>query len=195
MDETLSKYDQSLQALEEQRESLELVMQRMGAEWEERYAFYIYMISDHQLIYYIYIYICSGAGIGWMGDILFDSNATKSTVSKSTPPPLLQMIQSTTPIAEPSPDYLQALLNVNDALVAQSLIVSSTDNLLSNNDTHDDPATITPSALIASPLTETDVVSHGTAANLISQNILRTQQQDSLPSQFCSTLITPPEEL
>lgn len=38
MDEVLSKYDESLQALEKQRESLELVIQRMGAEWEERYA-------------------------------------------------------------------------------------------------------------------------------------------------------------
>jgi hypothetical protein len=43
MDEILSKYDESLQALEEQRESLELVIQKMGAEWEERYAFYMYM--------------------------------------------------------------------------------------------------------------------------------------------------------
>lgn len=38
MDDSLSKYDESLQALEKQRESLELVMKRMGAEWEERYA-------------------------------------------------------------------------------------------------------------------------------------------------------------
>jgi hypothetical protein len=37
MDDTLSRYDESLEALERQRESLELVMQRMGEEWEERY--------------------------------------------------------------------------------------------------------------------------------------------------------------
>lgn len=29
-------YDQSLEALEKQRKELELVMQRMGKEWEER---------------------------------------------------------------------------------------------------------------------------------------------------------------
>jgi hypothetical protein len=36
MDDTLLKYDESLEELEKQRENLELVMKKMGAEWEER---------------------------------------------------------------------------------------------------------------------------------------------------------------
>lgn len=36
MDDTLLKYDQSLEALEKQRENLELVMKKMGTEWEVR---------------------------------------------------------------------------------------------------------------------------------------------------------------
>lgn len=36
MEKSLMDYDQSLEALEKQREELELVMQRMGKEWEER---------------------------------------------------------------------------------------------------------------------------------------------------------------
>lgn len=36
MDDTLLEYEASLEALERQRESLELVMKKMGAEWEER---------------------------------------------------------------------------------------------------------------------------------------------------------------
>jgi len=50
MDDALSSYDESLQALEKQRESLELVMKRMGAEWEERYGFnltiYLYIVTQ-----------------------------------------------------------------------------------------------------------------------------------------------------
>lgn len=36
MEKSLMDYDQSLEALEKQRKELELVMQRMGKEWEER---------------------------------------------------------------------------------------------------------------------------------------------------------------
>ncbi|KAL1928815.1 hypothetical protein VTP01DRAFT_2601 [Rhizomucor pusillus] len=43
MEKSLSDYDESLEALERQREELELVMQKMGQEWE-----------------------ISGAGIGWL---------------------------------------------------------------------------------------------------------------------------------
>ncbi|KAG1050070.1 hypothetical protein G6F46_011436 [Rhizopus delemar] len=43
MDDAIEEYTEALEALEKQRESLELVMLKMGEEWEE-----------------------SGAGIGWM---------------------------------------------------------------------------------------------------------------------------------
>ncbi|KAL7323792.1 hypothetical protein PS15p_210396 [Mucor circinelloides] len=122
MDDALSSYDESLQALEKQRESLELVMKRMGAEWEE-----------------------SGAGIGWLGDIMSNVsasdqqdgmvNAAPSSASSYSAPhssssmllknqslPLFHMMQTN---AGPSHDYLQTLLNVNDELLAQSLASSA----------------------------------------------------------------------
>lgn len=37
MEKSISDYDQSLVELEKQREQLELVMKKMGQEWEERY--------------------------------------------------------------------------------------------------------------------------------------------------------------
>ena len=36
MEKTLIDYDKNLQELERQREQLEIVMQKMGQEWEER---------------------------------------------------------------------------------------------------------------------------------------------------------------
>ncbi|KAG2209216.1 uncharacterized protein EV154DRAFT_550033 [Mucor mucedo] len=102
MDDTLLKYDQSLEALEKQRENLELVMKKMGAEWEE-----------------------SGAGVGWMGDIMY-SNSSTTSMGKSPPPPLL-LPSITSSSSEPSHDYLQTLLNVNDQLLAESLACSSID--------------------------------------------------------------------
>lgn len=36
MDKTLIDYDKNLEELERQREQLEIVMQMMGQEWEER---------------------------------------------------------------------------------------------------------------------------------------------------------------
>ncbi|KAI7878197.1 hypothetical protein K492DRAFT_149781 [Lichtheimia hyalospora FSU 10163] len=58
MEKTLMDYDQSLEALEKQREELELVMQRMGKEWEE-----------------------SGAGIGWLGALNLPSSRESSSTS------------------------------------------------------------------------------------------------------------------
>ncbi|KAG2229012.1 hypothetical protein INT48_003295 [Thamnidium elegans] len=85
MDDTLLKYDESLEALEKQRENLELVMKKMGAEWEE-----------------------SGAGIGWMGDSLYNNTTNKNM----PPPPLMSLMHSVTSSSnEPSHDYLQTLLN------------------------------------------------------------------------------------
>jgi hypothetical protein len=36
MEKSLLEYDKNLEDLERQREKLEIVMQRMGQEWEER---------------------------------------------------------------------------------------------------------------------------------------------------------------
>jgi hypothetical protein len=36
MDESLLQYDESLEALEKQRKNLQIVVQKMGEEWEER---------------------------------------------------------------------------------------------------------------------------------------------------------------
>ncbi|KAI9272733.1 hypothetical protein BDA99DRAFT_499070 [Phascolomyces articulosus] len=82
MEKSLSDYDQSLEALEKQRKELELVMKKMGQEWE-----------------------ASGAGIGWL-------DADKRRVVQ-------QQQQSNN--SGPSPEYLRSLLNVNEALLAQSL--------------------------------------------------------------------------
>ncbi|KAI8137373.1 hypothetical protein BJV82DRAFT_490845, partial [Fennellomyces sp. T-0311] len=59
MEKSLLDYDQSLEALEKQREELELVMQKMGQEWE-----------------------ASGAGIGW----LEASSSTDDTRKQSSGP-------------------------------------------------------------------------------------------------------------
>lgn len=218
MDDTLSKYDESLQALEKQRESLELVMKRMGAEWEE-----------------------SGAGIGWLGDIMSNAsssdqqddlvNVSSSTSSYSAPHsssssslkkqslPLFHMMQTN---AGPSHDYLQTLLNVNDELLAQSLASSAsieedTDPGVSNNhsNTREYSITINPplsssninafavqqqqQQLISPPLTGQD---YQVAENM--HSLLYSQQQaDALesvlppsaqPSQLITPPITPPEE-
>ncbi|KAI7902631.1 uncharacterized protein BX663DRAFT_435135 [Cokeromyces recurvatus] len=93
MDKTLSDYDKNLEELERQREKLEIVMQMMGQEWEE-----------------------SGPGIGWLGQL--DLPTTTSEILTLTHEPLFANILSQT---GPSPEYLQSLLNVNEALLAQSL--------------------------------------------------------------------------
>ncbi|KAI8087700.1 uncharacterized protein B0P05DRAFT_635414 [Gilbertella persicaria] len=158
MDKTLIEYDKNLQDLERQREQLELVMQKMGQEWEE-----------------------SGAGIGWLGSLdlptvdsvssdttntpsttvtetslseltnetvldatispsIPDTTSSKDDISHCNSPksdlltlshqPLFTNILSQT--TGPSPEYLQSLLNVNEALLAQSL---------ANNTTHQSPST------------------------------------------------------
>lgn len=58
-----------------------------------------------------------------MGDILYSNSSTTNT---KTPLPLL--LHSVTCSSEPSHDYLQTLLNVNDKLLAESLAFSSNDN-------------------------------------------------------------------
>ncbi|CAO0792003.1 unnamed protein product [Mucor circinelloides] len=222
MDDALSSYDESLQALEKQRESLELVMKRMGAEWEE-----------------------SGAGIGWLGDIMSnvsdsdqqDSmvNAAPSSASSYSAPhssssillknqslPLFHMMQTN---AGPSHDYLQTLLNVNDELLAQSLASSAnmegeidpdSSNTLSNTREYNITISTPPSSsninntnafvvqqqlqLISPPLAEHD---HQDAENIHSLLYSQQLQQDPLkpaipPStqqpQLITPPITPPEE-
>ncbi|KAI7887454.1 hypothetical protein K492DRAFT_1238 [Lichtheimia hyalospora FSU 10163] len=116
MEKSLSDYDQSLEELERQREELELVMKKMGQEWEE-----------------------SGAGIAWLGSVDLTNKALESTdlVKEGQPeqPPQEQQqfehLRDTlpTPVVEPSetmlmeahPDKLQSLLTTNEALLAQSM--------------------------------------------------------------------------
>ncbi|OAD76945.1 hypothetical protein PHYBLDRAFT_180249 [Phycomyces blakesleeanus NRRL 1555(-)] len=153
MERSLMDYDNSLEELERQREQLEIVMKRMGEEWEE-----------------------SGAGIGWLGSLpsgpelpglgqeqgLSSSPqsslvaAVKAAVSATSPTTtiitektgLAETLDNPTPILPtfedgvfslalapsplfsnilsqdtgPTPEYLQTLLNVNDALLAQSCL-------------------------------------------------------------------------
>ncbi|CAO3685348.1 unnamed protein product [Rhizopus stolonifer] len=101
------KYAEKLEALEKQRESLELVMLKMGEEWEE-----------------------SGAGIGWMRDDKLENITAPSD-------------------KEPSHDYLQSLLNVNDQLLAQSLA-----SLPSYNTQENDNNTCPLLSSMISPLSE-----------------------------------------
>ncbi|KAK4513983.1 uncharacterized protein ATC70_005990 [Mucor velutinosus] len=224
MDDALSKYDESLQALEKQRESLELVMKRMGAEWEE-----------------------SGAGIGWLGDIMSNASSSdqqddlahepsssassysathpsSSSILKKQSLPLFHMMQTN---AGPSHDYLQTLLNVNDELLAQSLASSASmegdvapDASNTHSNTREYTITINPLSsssnindisafaaqqqqqqqLISPPLTEQD---HQVVESM--QSLLNSQQppQDALKSalpssaqqpQLVTPPITPPEE-
>ncbi|GAN08944.1 hypothetical protein MAM1_0233d08464 [Mucor ambiguus] len=220
MDGTLSKYDESLQALEKERKSLELVMKKMGAEWEE-----------------------SGAGIGWLGDIMSNAsssdqhdnivnaatssssassysapNSSSSSSLKKQNLPLFHMMQTN---VGPSHDYLQTLLNVNDELLAQSLASSASivgeigpdaSSALSN--TREYTISISPpplssnidsinaftvqqqqqQQLISPPLTEQD---HQTAESMHSLLYSQQQSQDASksvlpPSAQLSQLITPP---
>ncbi|KAL0143348.1 hypothetical protein V8B55DRAFT_1351761 [Mucor lusitanicus] len=221
MDDTLSKYDESLQALEKQRESLELVMKRMGAEWEE-----------------------SGPGIGWLGDIMSNAsasdqqddlaNVSSSSASSYSAPhssssssfkkqglPLFHMMQAN---VGPSHDYLQTLLNVNDELLAQSLASSASmegdtdpDAANTHSNTREYTITISPpplsssninalavqqqqQQLISPPLTGQD---HQAAESMQSLLYSQHQQADALksvlpasaqPSQLITPPITPPEE-
>jgi hypothetical protein len=91
----------------------------------------------------ILILLYSGAGIGWMGQLDSSSNtastplATTETVTESpsnqsptNKAPSHQQLFSNilSPSTGPSPDYLQSLLNVNEALLAQSLAKTDTNN-------------------------------------------------------------------
>jgi hypothetical protein len=141
MEKSLSDYDQSLEELEKQREQLELVMQKMGTEWEQ-----------------------SGAGIGWMGvldsvaaattNITTSPNSITSPLDTLQPPkeerwhrgrresehqqntyPYMDSASQSTGTATtttadpmtmtspsgPSPDYLRKLLNVKPGFLMQAL--------------------------------------------------------------------------
>lgn len=130
-----------------------------------------------------------------MGDIQFNSSVTRPNIST---PPRLHMEQSVHSHAQSSHDYRQTVLNANDDIVARSLVTSSPDNrvdYIRDNLTHNIASVTEPQeqALVSPPLTEANVVNHNTTANLISQSILRTQQQENL-HPFCSPSITPKEE-
>ncbi|KAJ2955180.1 hypothetical protein NQZ79_g8782 [Umbelopsis isabellina] len=87
MEKSLDDYDKSLQALDKEKEKLEILMRRMGQEWAE-----------------------SGAGIGWMGSLDgLTSPAEQSTTDTS---PDLDG-NSEFLISPPISDYVQSLLNAN----------------------------------------------------------------------------------
>ncbi|KAG0734870.1 hypothetical protein G6F57_013625 [Rhizopus arrhizus] len=96
MDKTLIDYDKNLEELERQRENLKVVMQRMGQEWEE-----------------------SGAGIGWLGSLDIPTDNSNIKQQQQPQPQLLPNVLQ--PTTGPSPEYLQSLLHMNEALLAQSL--------------------------------------------------------------------------
>lgn len=165
MEKSISDYDQSLVELEKQREQLELVMKKMGQEWEERYNNLTIPTSVEYVCGFNWPNYCSGAGIGWMNTLDLagaatgsdsspstiatpndpsqlqhepsladpyptplspDSNMVSSPVAtKARHPPLLDDLL-TQPATGPSPEYLQSLLHVNEALLAQSLSTTST---------------------------------------------------------------------
>ncbi|KAI8370806.1 hypothetical protein EDC96DRAFT_573457 [Choanephora cucurbitarum] len=108
MNDTLLAFEESLEVLEKQRKSLELTMKEMGAECKES---------------------------GWLPNFSLNLNSTAEIKPEETnkqftlPTPLFHLIQ---PNAEPSHDYLQTLLNVNEEILAQSLAASS-----KANDTHE----------------------------------------------------------
>ncbi|KAG2171955.1 hypothetical protein INT43_001431 [Umbelopsis isabellina] len=102
MEKSLDDYDKSLEALDKEKEKLEMLMRRMGQEWAE-----------------------SGAGIGWMGSLDgLTSPAEQSTTDTS---PDLDG-NSEFLISPPISDYVQSLLNanqqaqisINDATVLES---------------------------------------------------------------------------
>ncbi|KAL0139319.1 hypothetical protein V8B55DRAFT_1522858 [Mucor lusitanicus] len=120
MDKTLVDYDKNLEELDDN-----IVMQMMGQEWEE-----------------------SGAGIGWLGQLdLPETNAqdpvlpiserfametaSNEILSIASHPPLFSNILSQA--TGPSPEYLQSLLNVNEALLAQSLANNGDDHTSTAN--------------------------------------------------------------
>ncbi|KAI9483963.1 MAG: hypothetical protein EXX96DRAFT_160239 [Benjaminiella poitrasii] len=176
----LLKYDESLKELDEQRERLDLVMQKMRAEWEE-----------------------SGAGIGWMRDTLHSpmSNTIRqsSIVSNNDHNSHFYLIQTennTNSNLEPSHDYLQALLNVNDELLAESLASTTTATFNTTIMNNDIPKTV------FKPLTTT---SHKTKMDFVVVNdnnqlpISPPEQEEEtikplLSHQFVTPPVTPPEE-
>ncbi|KAI8344041.1 hypothetical protein BC941DRAFT_407595 [Chlamydoabsidia padenii] len=139
MDQSILDYDQSLNDLQRQKEQLELMMRKMGEEWE-----------------------ASGPGINWLKSLQLPtlSNDEATTVTDPTRTMTNEELTTTTPVTQsfldkdsaayhlvspltpddgpistttdgdlmhilqqpqPSPEYLQSLLNVNETLLAQSL--------------------------------------------------------------------------
>ncbi|ORZ20783.1 hypothetical protein BCR42DRAFT_409476 [Absidia repens] len=127
MDKSILDYDQSLNDLERQKEQLELVMQQMGEEWAE-----------------------SGPGVNWLKTLqspllqsdeqpLDDPRVTTTMTSPTMGVDEMELVGLASPLTpdtpmqsdgklfhilqqpEPSPEYLQSLLHVNETLLAQSL--------------------------------------------------------------------------
>ncbi|KAI8637063.1 hypothetical protein BD408DRAFT_425138 [Parasitella parasitica] len=148
MDKTLIDYDKNLEELERQREKLEIVMQMMGQEWEESGAGIGWLgqldlpeaniqdpVSPIPTATTTALHTITSdkldesaeSGTVAMETIAANIKSTSNEIlSLSTHQPIFSNILSHT--AGPSPEYLQSLLNVNEALLAQSLANNSNDS-------------------------------------------------------------------
>ncbi|KAI9486829.1 MAG: hypothetical protein EXX96DRAFT_550784 [Benjaminiella poitrasii] len=105
MDKPLIDYDRNLEELEKQREKLEIVMQMMGQKWKE---------SD--LINEV---ISESTNLNDSKSLL--SNVDEEALFLAQRPIFSPSIKTIISQNVPSPEYLQSLLNINEALLAQSL--------------------------------------------------------------------------
>ncbi|KAL9546999.1 hypothetical protein MBANPS3_006386 [Mucor bainieri] len=176
MDKTLIDYDKNLEELERQREKLEIVMQMMGQEWEESGAGIGWLgqldlpetttqnpalpipatASTTTTTTTTAISALDTATAIASDKLDSVTMATDSgTVAMETTPNELLSIASHPPLFSnilsqatgPSPEYLQSLLNVNEALLAQSLA--------NNGDTHTSTTNVyQPSTPMLTPIEE-----------------------------------------
>ncbi|KAL7333477.1 hypothetical protein PS15p_202378 [Mucor circinelloides] len=172
MDKTLIDYDKNLEELERQREKLEIVMQMMGQEWEESGAGigWLGQLDLPETNSQDPISIPTTASTITAPTTLTLNTATATTSDKldnltmtaksgtvametssneilsiASPQPLFSNILSQT--TGPSPEYLQSLLNVNEALLAQSLA--------NNGDNHNSTTDVCqPSTPMLTPIEE-----------------------------------------
>lgn len=161
MDKTLIDYDKNLEELERQREKLEIVMQMMGQEWEESGAGIGWLgqldlpetntqdpalpipVATSTATTSIAISTLDTAtaiasdklesmttAAAEPGTVAMEA-ASNEILSIASHPPLFSNILSQA--TGPSPEYLQSLLNVNEALLAQSLANNGDDQTSTTN--------------------------------------------------------------
>ncbi|KAK4515733.1 uncharacterized protein ATC70_010686 [Mucor velutinosus] len=177
MDKTLIDYDKNLEELERQREKLEIVMQMMGQEWEESGAGIGWLgqldlpetnaqdptlpipattstatattnttaTSTSDTMTSIASDKLDSVAMATESGMVAMETASNEILSIASHPPLFSNILSQA--TGPSPEYLQSLLNVNEALLAQSLA--------NNNDNNTDMTNVyQPSTPMLTPIEE-----------------------------------------